>query len=174
MSKIEEIREEIKGLFKAVQVIQTTDTKKLYDDLVKCMEDWMQGIDIIGKLEWVLYQSENKAHTNIFVIFDFGKKQFSITTEEDSDEYFCLGIFSKALKPRWYIYYIKVLTFYAKIDIIITALRKSELEFEEDLRDLINLTIKLQKEHLPKLQAIEQKLTADAVERKLTAEEEVP
>ena len=40
--------------------------------------------------------------------------------------------------------------------------------------DLINLTAKLREEHLPKLQAIEQKLTADAVEKKLTAEEEVP
>lgn len=173
MDKIEEIREEIKGLFKAVQVVQTTDTEKLYDDLVKCMEDWMQGIDVIGKLEWVIYQ-ENRVHTNIFVTFDFSKKQFSITTGEDSDEYLCLGLFSKALAPRWYIYYIKVLAFYAKIDTIIAALRKSEQKFDEDLMGLINLTIKLQKEHLPKLQAIEQKLTADAVERKLTAEGEVP
>lgn len=173
MNKIEEIKEEIKGLYKAVQVVQTTDVEKLYEDLVKCMEDWMQEIDLIGEVECVLYQNE-KLRTDVFATFDFDNKQFSITTGEDSDDFFCLGIFSKSLEPRWYIYYIKVLSFYAKIDEIITTLRKSEREFEEDLMELINLTIKLQKEHLPKLQAIEQKLTADAVEKKLTADEEVP
>ena len=112
MSKIEEIKEEIKGLFKSVEVVQTTDTKKLYEDLVKCVEDWMHGIDIIGKVKWVIYQKDNRAQTNIFVTFNFGKKRFSITTGEDSDEYMCLGLFSKSLEPQWYSYYIKVLAFY--------------------------------------------------------------